>query len=192
MAQNKKLELTWVGKDEAKQPVEPRILIEDPSLSYGTTSHDVLPNGKDWNGNMVIHGDNLLALQALLPHYANSVKCIYIDPPYNTGNAFEHYDDSLEHSIWLGLMRDRLILLRDLLADELRGVNRVGKEEETFFPFEYGVCYGIRTCIFKRCSLFSSFYLWRNHGRQKVSVQQCWKRISCSYISCRLCPFFYA
>ena len=118
MAQNKKLELTWVGKDEAKQTVEPRILIEDPSLSYGTTSHDILPNGKDWNGNMLIHGDNLLALQALLPHYANSVKCIYIDPPYNTGNAFEHYDDSLEHSIWLGLMRDRLILLRDLLSDE--------------------------------------------------------------------------
>lgn len=118
MSLNTKLELTWIGKYDDKPGIEPRILVEDPSLSYGTTSHDVLPNGKDWNGNMVIHGDNLLALQALLPHYANSVKCVYIDPPYNTGNAFEHYDDSLEHSIWLGLMRERLILLRDLLSEE--------------------------------------------------------------------------
>ena len=110
MAQNKnlqKLELTWIGKgDEPK--LEPRILIENPEYSYGD------PNTE----NMLIHGDNLLALKALEQDYAGKVKCIYIDPPYNTGNAFEHYDDGLEHSIWLNLMKPRLELLRTLLADD--------------------------------------------------------------------------
>ena len=118
MASTTKLELTWIGKNDPHLSIEPRLLIENPDYSYGVSTPDVLPNGKDWGGNMLIHGDNLLALQALLQNYANSVKCIYIDPPYNTGNAFEHYDDNVEHSIWLGLMRDRLILLRDLLCDE--------------------------------------------------------------------------
>jgi hypothetical protein len=67
---------------------------------------------------MLIHGDNLLALKALEQDYAGQVKCIYIDPPYNTGNAFEHYDDGVEHSIWLSLMRERLVLLRNLLSDD--------------------------------------------------------------------------
>ncbi|MBS6458802.1 MAG: site-specific DNA-methyltransferase [Alistipes sp.] len=121
MAQNKlnKLELTWIGKyDEDKQPLEPRILIENPEYSYGEVETGVLPNGKPWNGNMLIHGDNLLALKSLEQDYAGCVKCIYIDPPYNTGNAFEHYDDGIEHSIWLSLMRERLLLLRNLLADD--------------------------------------------------------------------------
>ena len=99
---NNKLELTWVGKYDEQKPVEPRILIEDPKYSYGTVETGVLPNGKPWNGNMLIHGDNLLALKALEQNFTNSVKCIYIDPPFNTGNAFEHYDDGLDHSIWLG------------------------------------------------------------------------------------------
>lgn len=119
--QNKlnKLELTWIGKyDEDKQPLEPRILIENPEYSYGEVETGVLPNGKSWNGNMLIHGDNLLALKSLEQDYAGCVKCIYIDPPYNTGNAFEHYDDGVEHSIWLSLMRERLLLLRNLLADD--------------------------------------------------------------------------
>lgn len=110
MAQNKnlqKLELTWIGKgDEPK--LEPRILIENPEYSYGD------PNTE----NMLIHGDNLLALKALEQDYAGKVKCIYIDPPYNTGNAFEHYDDGLEHSLWLSLMSQRLKLLRKLLKDD--------------------------------------------------------------------------
>ena len=121
MQQNKniqKLELTWVGKYDEQQPLEPRILIENPEYSYGEVETGVLPNGKAWKGNMLIHGDNLLALKALEQDYANSVKCIYIDPPYNTGNAFEHYDDGVEHSIWLSLMRERLILLRNLLAED--------------------------------------------------------------------------
>lgn len=121
MAQNKlnKLELTWIGKyDEDKQPLEPRILIENPEYSYGEVETGVLPNGKPWNGNMLIHGDNLLALKSLEQDYAGCVKCIYIDPPYNTGNAFTHYDDGVEHSLWLSLMRERLIILQNLLKPE--------------------------------------------------------------------------
>ena len=109
MAQNKlqKLELTWIGKDNERENIEPRILIEDPKYSYGDTE----------SGNMLIHGDNLLALKALEQEYSGKVKCIYIDPPYNTGSAFEHYDDNLEHSIWLSLMKQRLEILRNLLSD---------------------------------------------------------------------------
>ena len=121
MAQNRlnKLELTWIGKyDEDKQPIEPRILIEDSQYSYGEVETGVLPNGKPWNGNMLVHGDNLLALKSLEQDYAGCVKCIYIDPPYNTGSAFEHYDDNLEHSIWLSLMRERLIILHSLLSKD--------------------------------------------------------------------------
>lgn len=104
---HQKLELTWIGKgDEPK--LEPRILIEDPDLSYGD------PN----SGNMLIHGDNLLALKALEQDYAGKIKCIYIDPPYNTGNAFEHYDDGIEHSLWLNLIKPRLELLRNLLRED--------------------------------------------------------------------------
>lgn len=109
MAQNKnlqKLELTWIGKGEEPK-LEPRILIENPEYSYG------VPNTE----NMLIHGDNLLALKALEQDYAGKVKCIYIDPPYNTGNAFEHYDDGVEHSLWLSLMKPRLEILKNLLAD---------------------------------------------------------------------------
>ncbi len=106
-----RLELTWIGKNHPDYDIaniEPRILIEDPSKSYGDSTSD----------NMLIHGDNLLALKALLPEYEGKVKCIYIDPPYNTGNAFEHYDDSVEHSIWLSLMKPRLELLRSLLSED--------------------------------------------------------------------------
>ncbi len=105
--QKQKLELTWIGKgDEPK--LEPRILIEQPELSYGDPS----------TGNMLIQGDNLLALKALEQEFAGKVKCIFIDPPYNTGNAFEHYDDGLEHSLWLNLMVPRLRILRNLLSDD--------------------------------------------------------------------------
>lgn len=102
-----KLELTWIGKDEQPQ-VEPRILLHDPSKDYGD------PNAQ----NMLIHGDNLLALKALEQQFAGQVKCIYIDPPYNTGAAFEHYDDNLEHSTWLNLMYARINILKNLLADD--------------------------------------------------------------------------
>ena len=102
-----KLELTWAGKDEPLK-VEPRILLYDEGKSYG----------KQDTGNLLIHGDNLLALKALEAKYAGQVKCIYIDPPYNTGDAFELYDDNLEHSIWLNLMRERLFVLKNLLSQD--------------------------------------------------------------------------
>ncbi|MDZ4749158.1 MAG: site-specific DNA-methyltransferase [Saprospiraceae bacterium] len=102
-----KLELTWIGKGEEPK-LEPRILVENPEYSYGDPSSE----------NMLIHGDNLLALKALEQDYAGKVKCIYIDPPYNTGNAFEHYDDGIEHSIWLNLIKPRLELLRTLLKED--------------------------------------------------------------------------
>lgn len=104
-----KLELTWLGK-ENEIKIEPRILIENKELS--NIEQDLETE------NMLIHGDNLLALKALESKYAGKVKCIYIDPPYNTGNAFKHYDDNLEHSIWLNLMKERLKILRHLLSEE--------------------------------------------------------------------------
>lgn len=114
MKDNKqKLELTWIGKNNAEYNIaniEPRILQE--ALELSNCKND--PQTE----NMIIHGDNLLALKALLPEYEGKVKCIYIDPPYNTGNAFEHYDDSVEHSTWLSLMKPRLELLRTLLSDD--------------------------------------------------------------------------
>lgn len=120
MIQNKlnKLELTWIGKYDERKPLEPRILIENKDYSYGEPETGTLPNGKPWNGNMLIHGDNLLALKALEQDYAGQVKCVYIDPPYNTGSAFEQYDDGVEHSIWLSLMRDRLEVIYNLLSKD--------------------------------------------------------------------------
>lgn len=113
-----KLELTWIGKYDGQKPVEPRILIENPEYSYGEVETGVLPNGKPWNGNMLIHGDNLLALKALEQNFSNQIKCIYIDPPYNTGNAFDLYDDMVEHSIWLSLMHQRFQYLHTLLRKD--------------------------------------------------------------------------
>ncbi|MGF7109860.1 site-specific DNA-methyltransferase [Treponema pedis] len=106
---SQKLELTWYGKDTPVK-VEPRILIKDDKNSNP---------GKDGiTDNLLIHGDNLLALKALEQTYTGTVKCIYIDPPYNTGTAFEHYDDNLEHSTWLTLMKPRLEILRNLLSED--------------------------------------------------------------------------
>jgi len=112
-----KLELTWIGKDQQPK-LEPRILIEDPEKSYG--QHSPLTKGGTQGGfeNMLIYGDNLLALKALEQDFTGKIKCIYIDPPYNTGNAFEHYDDNLEHSIWLNLIKPRIELLRNLLRED--------------------------------------------------------------------------
>ena len=108
-----KLELTWIGK-ETRPKVEPRILIEDAGQSY----HGVRRvSSDDIFDNRLIFGDNLLALKALEQDFAGKVACVFIDPPYNTGSAFEHYDDGIEHSLWLSLMRDRLEILRRLLAD---------------------------------------------------------------------------
>lgn len=108
----KRLELTWIGKEDRPR-LEPRILLEDEELSYAkrVSKDDVFDN-------RLIHGDNLLALKALEQEFAGKVKCVFIDPPYNTGSAFEQYDDGLEHSIWLSLMRDRLEVIHKLLAED--------------------------------------------------------------------------
>ena len=101
--------LNWMGREKATKAVKDvvmKILREDKALSYGD------------GDNILVHGDNLEALKALLPFYAGEVKCIYIDPPYNTGSAFEHYDDNLEHSTWLNMMYPRLKLLREFMRED--------------------------------------------------------------------------
>ena len=101
-----RLELTWIYKD-LQYKLEPRILIENHKLSYGDKN----------SGNTLIQGDNLLALKALEKEFNSKIKCIYIDPPYNTGSAFSHYDDGIEHSLWLNLMKPRLQILKNLLSE---------------------------------------------------------------------------
>src|SRR5271166_210680 len=114
MTQKAKLELTWIGK-ETRPRLEPRILLEDTAKSY----HAAQKFGdKDIFDNRLIFGDNLLALKALEQEFTGKIKCIYIDPPYNTGSAFEHYDDGVEHSLWLSLMRDRLVIIYRLLSQD--------------------------------------------------------------------------
>lgn len=111
---NKKLELTWIGKEQ-KSRLEPRILLADQSKSYHAKERF---SDSDIFDNRLIFGDNLLALKALEHEFSGAIKCVFIDPPYNTGSAFTHYDDGLEHSIWLGLMRDRLEIIKRLLSDD--------------------------------------------------------------------------
>lgn len=122
MSKLQKLELTWIGKDDRHENLEPRILIESPEYSYGDTNTE----------NIIIHGDNLLGLRAIEDKYTNSIKCIYIDPPYNTGEAFENYDDNLEHSIWLDLMRSRLMILRRLLREDGTIWIQIDDEEQAY------------------------------------------------------------
>ena len=103
--------LSWLNKDQAvttAKNCDYRLLEEVPNLSYGDAESE----------NLLVQGDNLEALKALIPFYAGKVKCIFIDPPYNTKSAFEHYDDNLEHSKWLSLMYPRLELLRELLSED--------------------------------------------------------------------------
>jgi adenine-specific DNA-methyltransferase len=109
-----KLELTWIGK-ENRPRLEPRILIPDDSKSHHA-KHRV--SDGDLFDNRLIFGDNLLALKALEQEFAGKVKCVFIDPPYNTGSAFTHYDDGMEHSLWLSLIRERIEVIRRLLAND--------------------------------------------------------------------------
>lgn len=131
-----KLELTWIGK-ENEIKLEPRILIEDSSKSYGNQDTE----------NMLIHGDNLLALKALEKKFANKINCIYIDPPYNTGSAFEEYDDNLEHSIWLNLMKHRLVLLRKLLAPKGSIAVQIGYDEMAYLKVIMDEIFGRNNCF---------------------------------------------
>ncbi|HXG19633.1 MAG TPA: site-specific DNA-methyltransferase [Methylomirabilota bacterium] len=137
MTRKQKLELTWIGK-ERRPRLEPRILLEDPEKSYHAphrvTDHDIFDN-------RLIFGDNLLALKALEQEFSGKIKCIYIDPPYNTGSAFEHYDDSLAHSLWLSFMKPRLELLWKLLcSDGLLAVQIDDNEFARLFLLMTEVC----------------------------------------------------
>lgn len=134
MAQNKinKLELTWIGKDDEQLAVEPRLLIDTPEYSFGEVETGILPNGKPWPGNMLIHGDNLLTLRALEENFTGAVKCIYIDPPYNVDAMNIHYDDSVEHSIWLSRIKPRLEILRRLLTDDGVIFIQISDEEQAY------------------------------------------------------------
>lgn len=114
MSKTTKLELTWVGK-QSRTRLEPRILLEDTDKSYHAKTR---VTARDIFDNVLIFGDNLLALKALEADFTGMVKCIYIDPPFNTQQALEHYEDGLEHSIWLSLMRDRLEAIHALLSGE--------------------------------------------------------------------------
>ena len=114
MTKKQKLELTWIGK-ENRPKLEPRILLEEPARSYHA-GHRI--TGADFFDNRLIFGDNLLALKALEGEFSGKIKCVYIDPPFNTQQAFEHYDDGYEHSIWLRLIRDRVESLRRLLSND--------------------------------------------------------------------------
>lgn len=143
-----KLELTWFGKDEPIN-VEPRLLIENAALS--NTEQD--PNTE----NMIIHGDNLLALKALENKYVGQVKCIYIDPPYNTGNAFDKYDDNIEHSIWLNLMDCRFRYLHSLLRKD--GFLFVNLDEQ-----EHAYAKVLLDCIFGRQNFIGDIIWQKRKG----------------------------
>ena len=159
MAQNKinKLELTWIGKEDEPLAIEPRLLLDTPEYSFGKVETGTLPNGKPWPGNLLIHGDNLLALRALEENFKGAVKCIYIDPPYNTGNAFEHYDDSIEHSLWLSLMQRRIQLLYSLLAKD--GVLFINLDEN-----EHAYCKIICDEIFGRSNYVGDLIWQKRKG----------------------------
>jgi adenine-specific DNA-methyltransferase len=159
MSNKPKLELTWIGK-ENRPKLEPRILLEDPEKSYHAqhrvTDHDLFDN-------RLIFGDNLLALKALEQEFAGKIKCVFIDPPYNTGSAFEHYDDGIEHSLWLSLMRDRLELIRNLLSNE----------GSLWITIDDNECHYLKVLcdeVFGRQNFVSSFAWEKDKGRRNDAV----------------------
>ena len=154
-----KLELTWIGKDK-RPKVEPRILLEESDKSYHA-SQRVTDN--DIFDNKLIFGDNLLALKALEQDYAGQIKCVFIDPPYNTGSAFEHYEDGIEHSIWLSLMRDRLEIIKRLLA----------KDGSLWIAIDDNECHYLKVIcdeVFGRDAFITSM-VWENfYGRSNAAA----------------------
>ena len=149
--------LHWLTRDEdirAAARVPYRLLEEASDLSAGDTD----------DGNMLIQGDNLDALKALLPFYAGQVKCIYIDPPFNTGQAFQHYDDNMEHTIWLGIMYARLELLRDLLAPT--GTIAIHLDDE---ELAYCICI-LDEILVERIASISAHFVRRRQLGTKPSI----------------------
>lgn len=170
-----KLELTWIGKD-TRPKLEPRILLEDADKSYHAPQR-VTEN--DLFDNRLIFGDNLLALKALEAEFTGKIKCIYIDPPYNTGSAFEQYDDGIEHSLWLSLMRDRLEILRRLLTDD-------GSIWVTLDDNEAHYCKVLMDEVFGRTNFAASFVwqktLTRRNDARVVSVAHDYVLVFCKDI----------
>lgn len=162
-----KLELTWVGKDKIES-LEPRIMIENEKMSNPLNTYDVK--------NIIIHGDNLLALKSLLADYSGKIKCIYIDPPYNTGKAFNTYDDNVEHSIWLSLMRERLIILKQLLTDDGVFFAQINDDEYAYLKV---LC----DEIFGRNNYETTFYVKVRHEnrilREDTRWQLCVEQVLC-------------
>ena len=149
-----KLELTWPGKNKSFS-LEPRILIEKTDLNYWDSSSE----------NMLIHWDNLLALKALEQEFAWKIKCIYIDPPYNTWSAFDQYDDNVEHSIWLSLMKERLTVLNNLLDNKEGSIwISIDDDEQAYLKV---ICDEI---------------FWRNNFVANVIWQKKWSRNKLSWI----------
>lgn len=161
-----KLELTWIGKDK-RPKLEPRILLEDPELSYHA-KHKVSDN--DIFDNKLIFGDNLLALKSLEQEYTGKVKCIYIDPPYNTGHAFENYDDGVEHSLWMSLMRDRLIILRNLLSEDGFFCCQIDDNEGAYLKV-------LLDEIFGRFNYLTTFYVQVRYGNKTLAEDNDYQKV---------------
>ena len=158
MTKKQKLELTWVGK-ENRPRLEPRILLEDFEKSYHAKQRI---SEQDIFDNRLIFGDNLLALKALEQEFAGKVKCAFIDPPYNTGSAFEHYDDGVEHSIWLGLMRDRMEIIKNLLAEDGSVWVVLNDEEAHYFKVVCDEIFG------RKC--FVATIVWKHSDNSNNNV----------------------
>ena len=166
MSKKQKLELTWIGK-EKRPKLEPRILLEDPEKSYHA-KHRVTEN--DIFDNRLIFGDNLLALKALEQEFAGKVKCIYIDPPYNTGNAFDHYEDGIEHSIWLSLMRNRLEIIRRLLSEDGFFCCQIDDSEGAYLKV-------ILDEIFGRENYLTTFYIQVRYGHKTLAEDNDYQKV---------------
>jgi adenine-specific DNA-methyltransferase len=155
LTKKQRLELTWIGKDDRPR-LEPRILLEVPEKSYHAhqrvTEHDLFDN-------RLVFGDNLLALKALEQEFTGKIKCIFIDPPYNTGSAFTHYDDGIEHSLWLSLMRERLDILWQLLR----------KDGSLWITIDDNECHYLKVLcdeLFGRAAFVSSIAWEKDKGRR--------------------------
>jgi adenine-specific DNA-methyltransferase len=157
--QLQKLEITWIGKGNEPQ-LEPRILIEDPNKSFGDPKTE----------NMLIEGDNLLALKALEQNFSGKIKCIYIDPPYNTGNAFEHYDDGIEHSLWLNLMYQRLVILKNLLSEDGVIFVQIDDSEGSYLKV-------LMDEIFGRANFETTFYVQVRYGNKTLNEDNNYQKL---------------
>lgn len=161
-----RLELTWIGKDK-RPKLEPRILLEDTDNSYHA-SQKVTEN--DIFDNKLIFGDNLLALKALEQDFTGKIKCVYIDPPYNTGHAFEHYDDGLEHSLWLSLMRDRLTILRNLITEDGFFCCQIDDSESAYLKVMLDE-------IFGRANYLTTFFVQVRYGNKTLAEDNDYQKV---------------